>query len=211
MESDGKIIFAAKSYMRSFLIFFLFGTIVLCACSSSKQQDDRTSDIPVFDQEIPPFDLIDQENQPFRKANMNGKVVVVDFFFKRCPTICPKMKANMHSLYTALDPEENWMFASFTIDPENDDVAVLKDLSTKLEVDSEKWKFITGSTHAEVQSIADSLAVYVDENNAAPGGFEHQGYFILFDQDGKVRGYYDGTDEAIMPDLQGDIETLLKE
>ena len=37
------------------------------------------------------FELVNQEGDTVRRADVKGQILVVDFFFTRCATICPKM------------------------------------------------------------------------------------------------------------------------
>ena len=48
---------------------------------------------------IPAFSFIDQDSTVIDTNTVNGKIYVVDFFFTHCPSICPKMKAEMHRVY----------------------------------------------------------------------------------------------------------------
>ena len=44
---------------------------------------------------MPLFSLVNQENMEVNSSNLSGKIVIVDFFFTTCPTICPIMSRNM--------------------------------------------------------------------------------------------------------------------
>jgi protein SCO1/2 len=50
------------------------------------------------DHHIAPFHLIDQEGDSVTNADFEGVVYVADFFFTTCPSICPKMSANLSAL-----------------------------------------------------------------------------------------------------------------
>jgi protein SCO1/2 len=43
----------------------------------------------------PEFVLTDQNNKRISNKDMLGKVYVVEFFYARCPTICPVMNSNL--------------------------------------------------------------------------------------------------------------------
>ncbi|NNL01843.1 MAG: SCO family protein, partial [Eudoraea sp.] len=49
---------------------------------------------------IGPFSLINQNGDTITEKNYEGKIYVADFFFTRCPTICPVMTNNMEKLQT---------------------------------------------------------------------------------------------------------------
>ena len=47
---------------------------------------------------VPDFQLTNQLGQQVSWKDVEGKIVVVDFFFTTCPTICPAMTKNMKLL-----------------------------------------------------------------------------------------------------------------
>ena len=49
------------------------------------------------------------------------------------------------------------------------------------------------------------------EDKNAPGGFIHSGSFTLVDRQGRIRGYYRGTEEEAVNRLIDDIAWLLNE
>ncbi len=49
------------------------------------------------------------------------------------------------------------------------------------------------------------------EDKNAPGGFIHSGSFCLVDRQGRIRGYYKGTEKEAVDRLIKDIEFLFNE
>src|SRR5688572_4175937 len=75
---------------------------------------------------VPPFSLVDQQGKAFTNSSLSGKVWVANFVFTRCAGPCPTMTAEMASLAQAVsDPDVR--FVSFSVDPDYDTPAVLKD------------------------------------------------------------------------------------
>src|SRR5262245_55876221 len=58
--------------------------------SSAAVQPSRSAAI-YPSQPLPPFELIDQNGQPFDSKSLAGKVWVGSFFFVSCPAICWRM------------------------------------------------------------------------------------------------------------------------
>ena len=54
------------------------------------------------DHKISEFELTDQLNQKVTKKIMLDKIVLADFFFVSCPSICPKMTANLLTIHLSL-------------------------------------------------------------------------------------------------------------
>jgi len=159
---------------------------------------------------IPDFAFTDQDGNKVTGSTFNGQVYVVDFFFTSCPTICPKMKAQMLRVYEEFEDEKNLSILSHSIDTRHDSVPVLKKYATKLGIESDKWHLVTGD-HDEIYSMAEEYLVNAAIDDGAPGGYLHSGAFILVDQQKHIRGYYDGTVTEDVDKMMDDIKTLLGE
>ena len=158
---------------------------------------------------IPAFSFIDQDGKTVDTNTVKGKIYVVDFFFTHCPSICPKMKAEMHKIYEKYK-DKDVLILSHSIDPVRDSVAVLKRYADKLNLESNNWRFLTGDRDS-IYAIADHYLEYTKEDKDAPGGFIHDGNFILIDKHRRIRGYYDGTKDDGAQKLMDDIDNLLNE
>jgi protein SCO1/2 len=158
---------------------------------------------------IPSFSFVDQDGHQVDTNTVKGKIYVVDFFFTHCPSICPKMKAEMHKIYEKYKDNEV-IILSHSIDPERDSVPVLKNYADKLNIDNNKWRFLTGNKDS-IYAIADHYLAYAKEDKDAAGGFVHDGNFILIDKHRHIRGYYDGTTDDGAQKLMDDMDKLLNE
>ena len=159
---------------------------------------------------IPAFQFIDQNNHIVDTNTIKGKIYIVDFFFTHCPSICPKMKAEMHKVYEKYKAQSDILILSHSIDPARDSVALLKHYADKLNIDQSRWLFLTGNKDS-IYAMADHYLAFALADKDAPGGFIHDGNFILIDRQRRVRGYYDGTTDDGTQKLIDDIETLLNE
>ncbi len=198
------------------LLFFLV-IILVASCSQEKKRlpflgpTRITENNDTIYHTIPDFQFIDQDSQIVTKDFFKDKVTLVDFFFTTCPTICPKMKVNMHTIYKHFEDNPHVGILSHSIDPEHDSVAVLRDYANALEVNSQKWKFLTGNKDS-IYTIAEKFyMVAVQEDSTAPGGYIHGGYFVLIDPQGRIRGVYDGTDSTQTSKIIEGVNTLLDE
>ncbi|NMM49516.1 SCO family protein [Marinigracilibium pacificum] len=155
------------------------------------------------------FSLIDQDSNIVTKEQMDGKVVVADFFFTTCPSICPTMAAQMLRVYEKYNGRENFQILSHSIDPYNDSVPALKDYANKLGVENDKWLFMTGDLEEIFRLAEKQYMITAYQDPQAPGGFAHSGAFVLVDQKGRPRGMYDGTKKEDVDRLMNDIDKLL--
>ena len=159
---------------------------------------------------IPDFSFMDQDSQTVTNATYTGQLYVADFFFTSCPSICPKMKEQMLRVLAAYPDNDTVQFLSHSIDTRHDSVPVLKAYSTKLGVGADRWRFVTGEK-AHIYGMAKDYFVAAMEDDSAPGGYEHSGYFVLVDRNRYIRGVYDGTDPKAVDRLIREIEILLRE
>jgi protein SCO1 len=159
---------------------------------------------------IPNFSFINQNGDTVTNADFEGKIYVVDFFFTHCPTICPKVTAQMLRVYDRFKDSSAILLLSHSIDPKHDTVGRLKEYAGKLGVVAPKWHFVTGAKDS-IYSIADDYFSIAVENANSPGGFDHSGRLILVDKKRHVRSFCDGTDAKDVDRFMKDVQTLLKE
>ena len=172
--------------------------------------------VPVVDTiyaTVPPFSFTDRNGKPFTDKDVEGKILVVDFFFTRCKTICPKMSVQMQQLQLKLDDAayRDVVFLSHTVDPEFDTPEVLDEYARKLQADTARWKFLTGNA-ADIYRMGNTgylLSALEDSANAEQ--FVHDFHFVLVDKQKHIRGYYDGTTMSGMIAIAADLKMLLKE
>lgn len=159
---------------------------------------------------IAPFSFLNQDGESITNKDMEGMVYVADFFFTSCPTICPIMKKEMFRVYEKFKQNKDFKILSHSIDPTYDTVALLKDYSQRLGVeDASTWHFLTGDQEKIFEIGQTSYLTTAMEDNNEPGGLLHSGAFVLVDQQGHIRGVYDGTKEDQVNRLMADIPKLL--
>jgi protein SCO1 len=160
---------------------------------------------------IPEFRLVNQDSAIVTNKTFANKIYVADFFFTKCPTICPVMKTQMLRVHDEFRNDPDVLILSHTIDPEYDNVSVLHDYADRLGIQSNKWHFVTGGMD-DIYSIAEKgYFTRASVDATLPGGFLHSGAFLLIDRHGRVRGQYDGTKEEQVDRLIHDITRLKEE
>jgi protein SCO1 len=156
------------------------------------------------------FSHYNQDSVLVDNATMSEFVYIADFFFTSCPSICPKVAKEMLKIYEATKDMPDVKLVSFTIDPKRDDVAKLHLYADNLNINHDKWYFLTGDKDATL-ALANTYFVAALEDPTAPGGFDHSGKIILVDKKGHVRSFSEGTDPTETPKLIRDISILLEE
>ncbi len=161
-------------------------------------------------------------NQLGKKINLDdikGKIIVVDFFFTRCPSICPTLTQNMHKLQQSFKNPSGKnvadsmivQFLSFSVDPERDSVPILKIYADKYSVDHESWWMLTGNKKIIYDFGINELKLGMVDGEGVDTSFIHTEKFVLLDKEHIVRGYYNGLDTTSLASLAEDIGKLMME
>ncbi len=201
--------------MIKYLLLIISTLIVSCQGKESSGPlpyiGDRTElDGTVLEHEIRDFTFTDQLGRTVSNRDVEGKIYLTDFFFTSCPTICPKVKKQMLRIYDKVLDNDDIILVSHTIDPKRDTPEALKLYSDNMEINHDKWRFLTGDKE-ELLDIADDYFVAAFEDPDAPGGFDHSGKVILLDKAGRIRSFGDGTNPKEINKLMKDINILIKE
>ena len=216
-----------KTY-RTFLI--VFGIISACILGLFYNALKPVRVLPIYQPAELSFELVDSTLQHIKKShkvsdfsltNQNGKtitqsdyqnkIVVVDFFFTTCPSICPIMTDNMVEIQTKIKDQSQIKLLSFSVTPQIDSVPQLKKYALEKGVLDSHWNLLTGDKK-EIYTLA-RKSYFVVKNDGDGGPFDmiHTENFVLVDPDRRIRGYYDGTDKEAMGTLWEDIQVLQKE
>jgi protein SCO1 len=98
---------------------------------------------------LPNVVLRDAHDKPFalRADSFEGKVVVVDFIFTTCTTICPVLSDVMATVQRELGDQvgKDVVLVSISVDPVNDSPAVMRAYA-KQKGAGHHWRWLTGST-----------------------------------------------------------------
>lgn len=162
---------------------------------------------------LPDFKLQNQLGKTVSWKDLEGKVVVADFFFTRCPTICPGMTRNMKLLQEGIrsnakvgnrDPDFVH-YLSFSIDPERDSVKDLKKWADRFQIDPQNWWLLTGDRKEIYDLSINHMKLLAQDGGTIDTNFIHTDYFVLIDRNRNVRGYYHGLDDSSLQRLSEDL------
>ena len=155
------------------------------------------------------FSLINQHGDTITQTDYEGTVYVTDFFFTRCPSICPVMSNNMAQLQEIYKDDDRLKLLSLSVTPEFDSVPVLKKYAVKHGADVSKWNITTGNKQHIYNLARKSYFAVVNEGDGGLQDFIHTPNFILVDTLKQIRGIYDGTKKEEITRLVNDINLLL--
>ena len=166
--------------------------------------------------------LVNQLGDSVTLDSLKGKVILIDFFFTHCASICPILTHNMRRLQNSLktadnvrkiDPEDtNFVhFVSLTVDPAHDSAPVLKRYADRYGVNSDLWWMLTGPKKTIYDFALKELKLGLQDSVSVDSNFVHTDYIALLDKDRVIRGYYHGTDTAALAKLGDDLVFIMLE
>lgn len=165
------------------------------------------------------FHLVNQLGDTVNLYQLQGKLIVMDFFFTSCRSTCPVLTQNMLTMQRSFmkggdamsAPDSSIVqFISFSVDPETDSAARLKNYADHYQIDPGNWWLLTGIRDSIYSYAFNELKVdKIDTLTPVNPDFVHTTRFVLIDKNFNVRGFYDGTDSASLDKLSKDIGLLM--
>jgi len=124
------------------------------------------------------------------------------------------LNTDMKDIYEVYQNEPDFQIVSHTCNPGTDSVPVLRHYADSLQVNTQKWIFVTGPKDSLYQMARGSYLLDDPKNNVEKieDQFIHTQFFALVDREGKIRGkIYDGLKSLEVEQLKQDISKLLKD
>lgn len=157
------------------------------------------------------FNFLNQDGRKLTKNDWDNKILVADFFFTHCPSICPKMTVSLKQVNDYFNKEKFLQIASFTVDPERDSSTQLKKYSALFDLNTNQWNLITGSKKDIYKLARNGFKIVATDGDGGPGDFIHSDKIVLIDTQKNIRGYYNGTNPDEIKQLITDIKKLENE
>ncbi len=199
-------------------VFVLLSVLLLSACYTTPEKVRVIGEKIVVKQsakgevyydtlsaKAPSFCFTNHHGKSICSHDMKGKIWICDFFFTHCPSICVQMERNLLKVNSAF--KDGPHIVSISIDPARDSVSALLAYASKLGVANTYWDFLTGEKDS-IYHVADRFLANAAEDPNSPGGFVHDGNFIVIDAKGRIRGFYNGVDEVAVDKMITDIKLL---
>jgi len=146
--------------------------------------------------EVPDFQLTDQNGKRIGFHQYRGRVVVLTFIYTRCPLpdYCPLMTDNFAQIGKALkagsESKPQIQLLSITLDPEYDTPKVLREYAAQHSEGSRQWDYATG-TKDEIKQMATYFGMqYWTEGDQVIHGLRT----AIVGADGKLLKLYRGND-----------------
>ena len=162
---------------------------------------------------VKPFSFTNQDGVSITDKDVEGKVVAVEYFFTTCTGICPRLNNNMRKVYDEFKNESNFLILSHTCDPDVDSVSRLKRYSDSMNVNTDRWQFLTGRKDSLYFMARESYKIDDPANNPQniEDDFLHTQFIALVNKGGEVVKIYDGLKQSEMKEMSSEIQKLLIE
>jgi protein SCO1 len=157
---------------------------------------------------IADYQLFNQLGEESSTEDWKGKIVVANFFFTHCPSVCPKMITNLKKIKQLYNGNKNLLFVSFSVDPERDSSEQLQKFAHRFNIDADNWQLLTGSKKEIYRLARKSFQVVATDGDGGNDDFIHSDQLILIDTQKRIRGYYEGTEGRQIAQLIKDIKKL---
>lgn len=169
---------------------------------------------------IPDFNFSSQADSLVSSQELRNNILLVNFFFSTCPSICPAMNFKVQQVQNRFKGYEHFKIVSFSVDPKYDTPEILREYAKRYEAIDGRWHFLTGEEE-EIYKVAQGFFANAMRDSLADGGFLHSQNLILVDWDGHIRSgrddsgnikaVYDGLQDVEVNALKDDIKVLIAE
>lgn len=171
-------------------------------------KDGQTTYDTVYHQ-VKNFSLTNQLGQKINLDDYRNRILVVDFFFTSCPTICPTLTSHLKMVQEAFNKHDTLVqILSLSVDPERDTVQKLKAYADKNNIDPKNWWLLTGDKKEIYDLARYEFFVNAVQGDGGPDDFIHTEKFVVIDKDRYIRGYYNGLDTNDVRRMVNDIAVL---
>jgi protein SCO1 len=139
--------------------------------------------------------LVNQFGDTVNLNQLSGKVLMVNFFFTHCPTICPTITTNLRKVQKTLANDTAVQIVSISLDPKRDSTQRLFKYANQYGIKHDNWwlgSLVNDSL--EQVMLKEFKAAYVREDGNIE--LDHTTNVYLLDKNRIVRKFYDGMDST---------------
>ncbi len=177
-----------KALMSVLLLVLLSGCSWMYELGQGSEYDVSDAGITV-----PEFTFVNQENQSFGTADLDGNYWLANFAFTNCTTVCLTMMPNMSHLQDSLQEEGvNLPFVTFTADPIKDTPEQLNQYAANIGASAEQWAFLTGYEIEEISTFSQEGFKVPYQYGEQPEDIIHSTSFYLIDENGLMIRKFNG-------------------
>lgn len=155
----------------------------------------RRAAVQAAPRQLPSVQLEDELGAKFELADLCGRVLVVDFVYTQCPTICKSLGATSSQLAHRLalqDDTADAMVVSISFDPGRDTPARLRAFRSAMEPSPSGWRLLRPTDGDGLASLLKSFGVVAIDDGL--GGFDHNAALHVVDRNCRIARIVDAED-----------------
>jgi protein SCO1/2 len=163
------------------------------------------------DHMIGDFSLVTQTGDAITQDDLLGRLHVASFIFTSCNVICPTLVTQLSKVQDAIAHRDDVLLVSYSVAPRYDSVAVLNTFGSDRGIKSDRWKLVTGDEQTIYRLARNSYFAddgRLDGSQTSADLFLHTEKVLLVDENGRLRGVYNGSLSFEIEKLIADIELL---
>lgn len=185
-------------------IMLLIFTLTLFACSNEKIESNMSSTVT-------DFEFIDQNNKPFASEQLKDNWWIAYFFYTNCKMVCPQTTANIVNVQATLSNDGiTPPIIGFSVDPDIDTPAVLRDFATIYDANHDNMIFLTGYDYDTIKELSNkSFKTVLDGGGPEDHAYAHSTSFFLVNPKGEVIKRYDGLSKLDLEKLVADVKKIM--
>jgi protein SCO1/2 len=157
------------------------------------------------------FSLVTQTGDAITQDDLLGRLHVASFIFTSCNVICPTLVTQLSKVQDAIAHRDDVLLVSYSVAPRYDSVAVLNTFGSDRGIKSDRWKLVTGDEQTIYRLARNSYFAddgRLDGSQTSADLFLHTEKVLLVDENGRLRGVYNGSLSFEIEKLIADIELL---
>ena len=167
--------------------------------SASQSAANSVAPIPV---DLNSFTMTERSGNSMSLGDLRGDVWIGSMFYASCPYSCTQLNQRIAALHR--EPLfKDVRFVSITVDPAADTPEVLAKKADSLGADPKRWLFLNGKLD-DVSRLGEQAKVHASFRG-------HMDKLILFDRQGRIRGYFLFSDDKQIDKLREEVPKLLAE
>lgn len=146
--------------------------------------------------QVPDITLTNQLGKVVQlNKDLKNKVLVIQFLFTNCSSVCPAITKNMGVLQKAFKKNDTLVqLISITVDPARDSVAAMRAYAERFHVNHDRWWMLTGEKQAIYNYAKDALQMQIGNGDGGVEDLVHSDKLVVLDEQRVIRGYYNAND-----------------
>jgi protein SCO1 len=147
---------------------------------------------------LPAFELTNSRGEPFGSKELEGAVYIANFVFTSCPSICPALMDRMNAVQKRVKNTSGMVrLVTITVDPETDTPEKMAAYGKRFGARPSRWHLLTGDYQVIEETVVKGFKLAMGKDAENLFQIFHSERFVLVDRRGRIRGYFEATDEGI--------------